>query len=59
MELKEIGRERAYVCFNFGAWVYIGLKIYEGKTYEECLKIHSENIVAYIKDGKLYEIKDL
>jgi hypothetical protein len=47
--LKEIGRTTAYVSFTFGSFAIVGVTLYEGKTFEECLKLSSSEIDGYIK----------
>lgn len=54
--MKSIGRTTAYVSFSFGAMAYVGVELYEGKTFEECLKLRSPDIDGYIKDGKYIKI---
>lgn len=56
--MKKIGHEVFYVSFKFGSMAYVGVDMYEGLTIEECLKLRSEEIDAYIKyvgNGK-YEL---
>lgn len=50
--MKKIGYEVVYVSFSFGSFAYVGVDIYEGKTFEECLKIRSEEIDGYLKREK-------
>ena len=47
--LKEIGKTTAYVSFTFGSFAIVGVTLYEGKTFEECLKMRSSEIDGYIK----------
>ena len=36
-----------YVCFNFGSFVYLTVRLYEGKSIEECVRMRSEDIDEY------------
>ncbi|MGN0812369.1 MAG: hypothetical protein ACI4MQ_02540 [Candidatus Coproplasma sp.] len=54
MEAKET--RVLYVSFNFGSWAYVSVKIYEGKTLNECLKMRSENIDGVLIDGLYIKI---
>ena len=56
-KMEKIGEEVVYVSFTFGGFAYVGVDIYEGKTFEECLRLRSENIDGYIKNGKFIELK--
>ncbi len=44
------------VTFSFGSVAYVNVKIYEGKTLNECLKMRSEEIDGVIIDGLYVEI---
>ena len=55
--MKKIGEWTVQVTFDFGSVAYVGVNIYEGKTFEECLKIRSEAIDGYIENGKYIKIK--
>ena len=55
--MKKIGSKEIQVTFNFGSVVYVKVNLYEGKTFEECLKMRSEAIDGYIENGKYIEIK--
>ena len=55
--MKKIGERTVQVTFTFGSVAYVGVYIYEGKTFEECLKIRSEAIDGYLEDGKYIKIK--
>ena len=44
------------VIFNFGSVATVSVKMYEGKTVEECVRLRSKNIVGYIENGKYVEI---
>lgn len=54
--MKKIGETTVYVSFEFGSMAYVGVNLYEGKTFEECLKIRSDRIDGYIRDGKFIKI---
>lgn len=54
--MKKIGETTAYVSFDFGSMSYVSVTLYEGKTFEECLKLRSDHIDSYIKDGKYIKI---
>lgn len=54
--MKKIGETVVYVSFNFGSMAYVGVNLYEGKTLEECIRLRSENIDGYIKDGKYVKL---
>lgn len=36
-----------YVCFDFGSFVYLTVRLYEGKSVKECVKMRSDAIVEY------------
>lgn len=44
------------VVFNFGSVATVSVRLYEGKTLEECIRMRSENIEGYILDGKYIEL---
>ena len=50
-------RKKIQVTYDFGSVAYVTVNIYEGKTFEECLKMKSEAIDGYIEDGKYTKIK--
>ena len=54
--MKKIGEREVQVTFTFGSVAYVGVNIYEGKTFEDCLKIRSEAIDGYLEDGKYIKI---
>ena len=55
-KMKKIGKRTVQVTFTFGSVAYVGVNIYEGKTFEECLKIRSEAIDGYIENGKYIKL---
>ena len=55
--MKKIGEEKIQVTYDFGSVAYVTVNLYEGKTFEECLKMRSEAIDGYIKDKKYIKIK--
>ena len=55
--MKKIGSKEVQVTFDFGSIAYVRVNLYEGKTFEECLKMRSEAIDGYIKNGKYIKIK--
>ena len=55
--MKKIGREIVYVMFDYGCCVYVGVTLYEGKSFEECLKLRDNCIESYFKDGKWINLK--
>lgn len=54
--MKKIGESIEYVSFVFGSMAYVTVNIYEGKTFEECLKLRSPDIDGYIKNGKFVKV---
>lgn len=44
---RKIGEEYVYVQFTSGPFVKVTVDIYEGKTFDECVKMRSPNIEAY------------
>ncbi|PWM14940.1 MAG: hypothetical protein DBX49_05420 [Clostridia bacterium] len=54
--LVETGTTTAYVQFTFGSFAYVGVTLYEGKSFEECLRIRSKEICGYLSDGKFSEL---
>jgi len=44
------------VTFKFGSVATVSVKIYEGKTLNECLKMRSEDIDGVIIDGLYVKI---
>ena len=54
---KAIGEETVYVMFDSGCYVYIGVTLYEGKSFEECLRLRDNSIELYLKDGKWINLK--
>ena len=55
--MKEIGRETVYVMFDSGCYAYVGVTLYEGKSFEECLKLRDNRIESYLKNGEWISIK--
>ena len=55
--MKKTGKKKVQVAFDFGSVAYVRVNLYEGKTFEECLKMRSEAIDGYIEDGKYIKIK--
>ena len=55
--MKKIGSKKVQVTFDFGSIANVTVNLYEGKTFEECLKMRSEAIDGYIEDGKYIKIK--
>lgn len=49
MKVKEV--RTMTVSMTFGSIVTLSVKIYEGKTLNECLKMRSEEIDGVIIDG--------
>lgn len=45
------------VVFNFGSVVTVSVKIYDGMSTNECIKLRSEDIVGYIENGKYIEVR--
>lgn len=37
-----------YVGFNFGSYVYLTVRVYEGKSLAECVRMRSEDIDTYL-----------
>lgn len=56
LEMKKIDEVVVYVTFNFGGGAYVGVNLYEGKTFEECIRLRSENIDGYIENGKYIKL---
>lgn len=54
MKIKEI--KTMTVVFNFGSVATVSVKIYEGKTLNECLKMRSEDIDGVIINGMYIKI---
>ena len=54
--MEKVGHEVVYVTFNFGSMAYVGVDLYAGLSFEENLKLRSEDIDGYIKDGKYFKI---
>lgn len=44
------------VVFNFGSVSTVSVRLYEGKTIEECIRLRSEKIDGYIENGKYIKI---
>ena len=44
------------MSFVFGSMAYVTVHIYEGKTFEECLKLRSPDIDGYVKNGKFVKV---
>lgn len=49
--MKKIGEVVVYVSFDFGGGAYVTVTLYEGKTFEECIRLRSEHIDGYIESG--------
>lgn len=49
--------KKVQVVFTFGSVAYVDVNIYEGKTFEECLFLRSEEIAGYIENGKYIQLK--
>ena len=49
MKVKEV--RTMTVSMTFGSIITLSVKIYEGKTLNECLKMRSEEIDGVIIDG--------
>lgn len=49
--MKKIGEVVVYVSFDFGGGAYVTVTLYEGKTFEECIRLRSKNIDGYIENG--------
>ena len=55
--MLKVKEERVmYVSFSFGSMAYVTVKIYEGKTLNECLKMRSKEIDGVIIDGMYVKI---
>lgn len=55
--MKKIGSATVYVQFDFGSFAYISVPLYEGKDFEQCIKMRSERVVSYLSDeGKWVKI---
>lgn len=54
--MTQIGKEIVYVTFTSGCYAWVTVYFYEGKTFEECLKLRDRDIDGYFKDGKYFEI---
>lgn len=48
MEKKEV--RTISVMFNFGSYAKVGVKMIEGKAFEDCIRARSKSIVAYYND---------
>ena len=55
--MKKIGSKELQVIFDFGSVANVTVNLYEGKTFEECLKMRSEAIDGYIENKKYIKIK--
>lgn len=55
-KMKKIEESIEYVSFAFGSMAYVTVDIYEGKTFEECLKLRSPDIDGYVKNGKFVKV---
>ena len=55
--MKKIGSKEVQVIFDFGSVANVTVNLYEGKTFEECLKMRSEAIEGYTENGKYIKIK--
>lgn len=54
--MEKTGETTVQVTFDFGSASYVSVTLYEGKTFEECLKLRSDRIDGYIKDGKYIKL---
>lgn len=54
--MKECGTISLYVGFTFGSYAYMDIILYENKTIEECIKIHSEKIDCYLLNHEWHKI---
>lgn len=54
MKIKE--KRVVYVTFNFGGTAYLTVDIYEGKSFNECLKMRDKDIDGVIIDGLYIKI---
>lgn len=48
--MKKIGSACVYVQFDFGSMVNVSVPLYEGKTFNECVKLRSDKICGYLSD---------
>lgn len=48
--MKKIGSATVYVQFDFGSFVYVSVPLYEGKTFDECVRLRSDRIESYLTD---------
>ena len=55
--MKKIGSKNVQVIFDFGSVANVTVNLYEGKTFEECLKMRSESIDGYVENGEYIRIK--
>lgn len=51
MNFNVIGSRIVQVHFKSGCVVYMSVDIYEGMTFENCLKLVSDDILGYIDNG--------
>lgn len=59
MRKRKIGNEEVYVKYNCGVCAYVFVNIYEGMTFEECLRLRSKDIDGYfLKNGKYIKLKE-
>lgn len=49
--MKKISEAVVYVSFDFGGGAWVTVTFYEGKTFEECIRLRSEHIDGYIENG--------
>lgn len=49
--MEKIGEKVVYVSFDFGGGAWVTVTLYEGKTFEECIRLRSEHIDGYFKNG--------
>ena len=54
--MKKICDIGLQVSFDFGSIAYVTVTLYEGKTLAECLKMRSEHIDGYVRNGKFAKI---
>lgn len=55
--MGKVGERIIYVLFNFGAYVYLTVDIYDGLTFDECVYLRSEYIVEYYNEETKQWIK--
>ena len=55
--MGKVGERIIYILFNFGAYVYLTVDIYDGLTFDECVYLRSEDIVEYYNEETKQWIK--